>query len=193
MVVMDPRLSNSAGMADLWIPTWPGTEAALYLYLANRVLNEKDINGDDLVDHEFVKNWINWDRLMANRDYLKFMVEKGYISKMPEDESYESFIELMQELYKPYTKEWVVKECKLEGYEYKLDQLFEMFIDAGPRIATYLWRAGTIGHRGGWMNTRGIPAPGASRCDARRHRRRKLAPLVRNLRGRQGRQSDRRG
>ncbi len=33
---MDPRLSNSAGLADLWVPAWPGTEAALYLYLANR-------------------------------------------------------------------------------------------------------------------------------------------------------------
>ncbi|MCB4748162.1 MAG: molybdopterin-dependent oxidoreductase, partial [Sulfurovum sp.] len=43
MIVLDPRLSNSAGIADLWIPIWPGTEAALYLYLANRVLNEKDI------------------------------------------------------------------------------------------------------------------------------------------------------
>ncbi len=43
VVVMDPRLSNSAGLADLWVPAWPGTEAALYLYLANRILNEKDI------------------------------------------------------------------------------------------------------------------------------------------------------
>lgn len=163
MVVLDPRLSNSAGMADLWIPVWPGTETALYLYLANRVLHEKDINGDDLVDHEFVKNWINWDRLMANRDYLKFMVEKGYISKMPKDESYESFIELMKELYAPYTKEYVVKECKMEGYEYKLDELFKMFIDAGPRIATYIWRAGPIAHRGGWMITRSAFLPLALR------------------------------
>ncbi len=154
MVVLDPRLSNSAGMADLWLPVWPGTETALYLHLASRVLNEKDKNGDDLVDHRFVKDWINWDRLMANRAYLKFMVTKGYISKMPEDESYESFIEVMRELYAPYTKEFVVKECKLEGMEYKLDQLFELFIDAGPRVATYLWRAGPIAHRGGWMNTR---------------------------------------
>jgi len=33
MVVLDPRLSNSAGIADLWLPVWPGTETALYLYL----------------------------------------------------------------------------------------------------------------------------------------------------------------
>jgi len=154
MVVLDPRLSNSAGIADLWIPVWPGTETALYLHLANRILNEKDKNGEDLVDHEFMRKWINWERLMANRDYLKFMVVKGYISKMPKDESYESFIELMKELYAPYTQEFVVKECKLEGQEYKLDKLFEMFIEAGNKITTYLWRAGPIGHRGGWMITR---------------------------------------
>jgi anaerobic selenocysteine-containing dehydrogenase len=154
MVVLDPRLSNSAGMSDLWLPVWPGTETVLYLYLANRVLHEKSIDGDDLVDHRFVKNWVNWDRLMANKKYLQYMVDQGYVSKVPEDESYESFIELMKEMYAPYTRELVVKECRIEGYEYKLDELFKMFIDAGPRVATYLWRAGPIAHRGGWMITR---------------------------------------
>ena len=154
MVVIDPRMSNSAGMADLWIPTWPGTEAALYLYLANRILNEKKKDGTDIVDHKYVKEWLNWDRLMANKDYLKKMVGYGYISKMPKDDSYESFIELAKELYSPYTKEFVVKECRLEGMEYKLDELWELFVPAGAKIASYLWRAGAIGHRGGWMNTR---------------------------------------
>jgi len=154
MVVIDPRMSNSAGMADLWIPCWPGTEAALYLHLANRILHEKDIDGNDLVNHDFVKNWINWDRLMANKDYLEKMVGYGYISKLPKGESYEDFLELARELYAPYTKEMVVRECKLEGMEYKLDELWELFVPAGAKIATYLWRAGPIGHRGGWMNTR---------------------------------------
>ena len=154
MIVLDPRMSNSAGMADLWIPTWPGTEAALYLYLVNRIVHEKDKDGSDLINHEFVKKWVNWDRLMKNRNYLKKMVEYGYIKSMPKGDSYEDFIELLKELYAPYTKEFVVKECRLEGMEYKLDQLWEMFIPAGDQIATYLWRSGPIGHRGGWMNTR---------------------------------------
>jgi anaerobic selenocysteine-containing dehydrogenase len=154
MVVLDPRLSNSAGIADLWMPVWPGTETALYLYLANRVLHEKDLNGEDLVDHGFVKNWINWDRLMADKVQLQRMIGYGYISKMPEDESYESFIEIMKEIYAPYTKEFVTKECKIEGYEDKLDELFEMYINAGPKIATYIWRSGPIAHRGGWMIAR---------------------------------------
>ena len=154
MVVLDPRLSNSAGLADLWIPIWPGTEAALYLYLANRILNEKGKNGEDLVDHEFVRDWVNWDRLMKDKEYLSFIKEKGYISKLPKDESYESFIEMLKEMYSPYSREFVVKECKLEGMEYKLDKLFEMLIDAGNRVTTYIWRSGSIANRGGWMNTR---------------------------------------
>ena len=154
MVVLDPRLSNSAGMADLWLPIWPGTEAALYLYLANRLLNEKSKSGESLVDHDFVKKWVNWKVLMRDKEYLNFIKEKGYVKNLPKDESYESFISLLKEMYAPYTKEFVVKECKIEGQEHKLDQLFEMVVDAKDRIATYLWRAGTIGHRGGWMNAR---------------------------------------
>ncbi|QSZ42426.1 molybdopterin-dependent oxidoreductase [Sulfurimonas aquatica] len=155
MVVLDPRMSNSAGMADLWIPAWPGTETALYLYLANRVLNEKAKNGEDLVAHDFVKEWVNWDRLMANREYIeKHMVGNGYIAEMPKGDTYEDFIKMIQELYAPFTKEYVVKECKLEGMEDKLDQLWEMYIGAGDKIATYLWRSGPIAHRGGWMITR---------------------------------------
>ena len=152
LVVMDPRLSNSAGMADLWVPCWPGTEAALYLYLANRILNEKDMNGNDLVNHNFVKNWVNWDRLMKNREYLALLVEKGYIKSVPEGNTYEDFIKMISEMYSPYTLDFVVKECRIEART--VEKLYDMFIDAGDRVVTYIWRAGTIAHRGGWMNGR---------------------------------------
>jgi len=152
LVVMDPRMSNSAGMADLWVPCWPGTEAALYLYLANRILNEKGINGEDLVNHAWVKNWMNWDQMMANKEYLALLVDRGYIKEVPQGDSYEDFIKLLQDMYSAYTLDFVVKECRIEARI--VEKLYDMFIDAGPRVATYLWRAGTIGHRGGWMNTR---------------------------------------
>ncbi|MCH8272475.1 MAG: molybdopterin-dependent oxidoreductase, partial [Candidatus Marinimicrobia bacterium] len=31
LIVMDPRLSNTASMADVWMPTYPGSEAAVLL------------------------------------------------------------------------------------------------------------------------------------------------------------------
>jgi anaerobic selenocysteine-containing dehydrogenase len=157
LVVMDPRLSNSAGMADLWVPCYPGTETALYLYLANRILNEKDINGKDLVNHNFVKNWVNWDRLMKNKEQLALMVEKGYIKSVPQGESYEDFIKMIQEMYSVYTLDFVVKECRVEART--IEKLYDMFIDAGARVATYIWRAGPIAHRGGWMIARSAFLP----------------------------------
>ncbi|MBD3792873.1 MAG: molybdopterin-dependent oxidoreductase [Campylobacterales bacterium] len=157
LVVMDPRLSNSAGMADLWVPCWPGTEAALYLYLANRILNEKGIDGKDLINHNFVKQWVNWDRLMKNKEQLALMVQKGYIKSVPQGESYEDFITMIQEMYSVYTLDFVTKECRIEARI--VEELFDMFIDAGTRVATYVWRAGPIGHRGGWMNARSAFLP----------------------------------
>jgi anaerobic selenocysteine-containing dehydrogenase len=154
MVVIDPRMSNSAGMADIWLSPWPGTEAALYLYLSSRILTGKKKNGESTTDHEFMKDWVNWDRLMADDAYLEKMVGYGYMKKIPKERDYESFVEMITEIYAPYTKEFVIKECKLEGQEDKLEELYELIVDAGSRISTYLWRAGTIGHRGSWMNTR---------------------------------------
>ncbi len=41
MAVMDPRLSNTASMADDWLPTRPGTETAVLLAMARIILEEK--------------------------------------------------------------------------------------------------------------------------------------------------------
>jgi anaerobic selenocysteine-containing dehydrogenase len=146
LVVMDPRLSNSAGIADLWIAAWPGTEASIYLYLVNRILQ------DDKVDHAFVKSWVNWDRFMDNSDYLKYILEKGYISKLPADNSYESFIEVLKELYSPYTLDYVSEETRVPAH--KLEELYKIFIWAGDAVSTYFWRAAAAGNRGGWMSGR---------------------------------------
>ncbi len=41
LVVMDPRMSNSAGMADLWIACWPGTEQHFISTLRTESLMKK--------------------------------------------------------------------------------------------------------------------------------------------------------
>lgn len=143
MVVMDPRLSNSAGIADLWIAAWPGTEAVVYLYLANRILSE------GMVNKKFVKKWFNWETLMKDEAYLNYMVAQKYVSKLPSGRDFDSYLELMKEMYAPYTLEYAVKETHVPAY--KLEQLYEMFIWAGESISTYIWRAAAAGNRGAWM------------------------------------------
>ncbi|MCO4763695.1 MAG: molybdopterin-dependent oxidoreductase, partial [Myxococcales bacterium] len=41
LVVLDPRLSNSAGIADLWIPCWPGSESAIQLAISGQLIRDK--------------------------------------------------------------------------------------------------------------------------------------------------------
>jgi anaerobic selenocysteine-containing dehydrogenase len=146
LVVMDPRMSNSAGMADLWIAAWPGTEPALYLYLTNRILQENK------VDKKFVKKWLNWEVFLDNKNYLQYMVDKEYISKMPEGDDFDTFLEVLKELYSPYTLEYTAKETHVPAY--KLEKLYDMFIWAGDAISSYFWRATAAGNRGGWMSGR---------------------------------------
>ncbi|MEA2111327.1 MAG: molybdopterin-dependent oxidoreductase [Campylobacterota bacterium] len=146
LVVMDPRMSNSAGMADLWIATWPGTEPVLYLYLVNRILQE------DKVDKAFVKKWLNWEVFLDNHNYLQYMVDKGYISKLPNNSNFEAFLDILKEIYAPYTLEYTVKETHVPAY--KLEELYDMFIWAGDAISSYFWRATAAGNRGGWMSGR---------------------------------------
>ena len=80
VAVMDPRLSNTASMANYWLPTWPGSEAAVLLAMAKVILDE------DRYDREFVRKWVNWDAyLRAKRPDLPVTVE--------------AFVERLRELY----------------------------------------------------------------------------------------------
>ena len=63
LAVMDTRLSNTASMADYWMPTYPGSEAAALLAMAKIILEEK------LYNEKFLRDWVNWrESLEALRD-----------------------------------------------------------------------------------------------------------------------------
>ena len=51
LIVIDPRKTEIAAMADLWLQVRPGTDGALALSMINVLIEEK------LYDYEFVKNW----------------------------------------------------------------------------------------------------------------------------------------
>ncbi len=144
LVVFDPRLSNSAGMADLWIPVWPGTEGAIFLAMINKLLQE------DKYNRKFVERWFNWKTFIKDKEYLNYLLKEGRISKIPEGETFDDFISVLKDLYKDYTLEWASKETKVPLD--RLHKLYEMIVWAGDRITSYFWRAQAAGNRGGWMN-----------------------------------------
>jgi anaerobic selenocysteine-containing dehydrogenase len=51
VIVIDPRRTETAGLADTWLPIKPGTDGALALGMLHVIAQER------LYDHEFVNNW----------------------------------------------------------------------------------------------------------------------------------------
>ena len=51
LIVVDPRRTETAAFADIWLPVRPGTDTALLLSMANVIIEE------ELYDRDFVDNW----------------------------------------------------------------------------------------------------------------------------------------
>src|SRR5262245_38560521 len=90
MAVVDPRLSNTASMATFWLPTVPGTEAALLLAFAHVILKER------LYDRAFIERWVNW------RAYLEARKGTGTL---------DDFLALLTTLYSELTPDFAQQEC----------------------------------------------------------------------------------
>ena len=73
LVVLDPRMSNTASHADLWIAPWPGSEAAILLAVASHLLRTRQI------DEAYLRRWVNWETYLerlhpdAFRDFGSFL------------------------------------------------------------------------------------------------------------------------
>ncbi len=133
LAVMDPRLSNTASMADYWMPTYPGTEAALMLAFAKIILEE------ELYDRKFMETWVNW------REFLR-------AKRTDLDVTFENYIKAMIEAYAEYTPEFAESESGVKK---------EMVVDiarrigrAGSRFAAHNWRSASSGNLGGWAVSR---------------------------------------
>jgi len=61
LIVVDPRLTQSASRADIYVPIRPGSDIALALGLINIIIAEK------LYDAEFVERWTSGFELLAER------------------------------------------------------------------------------------------------------------------------------
>ena len=135
IAVMDPRMSNTASTADYWLPTWPGSEAAVLLAMAKLMLDE------NIFDREFVRQWTNW------RTYLEY--------KAPDAEpTFDNFVIELKREYERYTPEFAEAESGVPAAMI-VDVAREMAA-AAPAVAAHIWRAAAAGNLHGWLVTRAV-------------------------------------
>jgi anaerobic selenocysteine-containing dehydrogenase len=133
LIVMDPRLSNSAAMADHWLPTRPGSEPTVLLAMAKIILQE------NLHDAEFLRDWTNWEQ------YLENLHPDG-------ERSFEAFIEALRSDYAHYTPEYAEKESGVPAD--RIVAAARAVGEAGSAVAAHNWRAAAAGNLGGWQVSR---------------------------------------
>ncbi|MFQ5651171.1 MAG: molybdopterin-dependent oxidoreductase [bacterium] len=133
LAVLDPRLSNTASMADYWLPSYPGSEAAILLAIARIILQEA------LYNEPFMKTWVNWQTYLQK--------EKPSL-----EVTFENFIAALLEEYKDYTPEFAEQESGVPaGLIVKVAQQIGA---AGTRFASHNWRSAGSGNLGGWAVAR---------------------------------------
>jgi anaerobic selenocysteine-containing dehydrogenase len=135
LAVMDPRLSNTASMADYWLPTQPGSEAAVLLAMAKVLLDE------DLFDHEYVRRWVNW------QEYLR--------AEHPDvPQTFDQFIAVLRAHYAAYTPAFAEAESGVPAAQ--IVEIARLIGRAGSRFASHTWRAASAGNLGGWQVSRAL-------------------------------------
>lgn len=146
VAVIDTRLSNTASKADYWLSPWPGTEASMLLAMANGLIQS------DRINHDFVRQWVNWDEFLDDRNYLNELKERGFLREIPASRTFDDFILVLKAMYADYTPEWAEQESGVSAKV--IQQITDEIAKAGTAFATNIWRNAAAGHLGGWMITR---------------------------------------
>ncbi|MBO0892698.1 MAG: molybdopterin-dependent oxidoreductase [Acidothermales bacterium] len=135
LVVMDPRMSNTASHADVWIAPWPGSEAAILLSVASYLLRTRKI------DEPFLRRWLNWRTYLAERH--------------PDAEpTFEAFLERLEGDYAKYTFEYAAEEAQVPVE--RIAELAEIVGGCDHRLASHIWRSAAAGNLGGWQVARAL-------------------------------------
>ena len=133
IAVIDTRLSNTASMADYWLSSWPGTEAAVLLAMANVILHEK------LYDAEYMRRWVNWEEFLR-------------AEHPDEPETFENFIENLKKQYSEFTPEFAEEESGIAAA--KIVEVAREVGRAGSAFSSHVWRNAAAGNLGGWQVAR---------------------------------------
>jgi anaerobic selenocysteine-containing dehydrogenase len=150
IITMDPRLSNTASKSDVWLPSWPGSEATILLAMANYLLQTGSW------DREFVRRWVNWkETLEAAPGFVTDAAARAIADEALAAEggpSFEHFERFLAALYKEFTFERAARESQVD--EERIREAAQIVAGAGSRVAAHTWRAATMGNRGGWQVAR---------------------------------------
>ncbi|HET8647806.1 MAG TPA: molybdopterin dinucleotide binding domain-containing protein, partial [Vicinamibacteria bacterium] len=132
---MDPRLSNTASQADHWLPTYPGSEAAVLLAMANVILDE------GLADLRYLEQWTNWREYLADR----------HPDAPP---TFAAFRERLREHYRAFTPEFAQAESGVPRED--IVQAARLVGAARGTFASHVWRGTASGNLGGWQVARAL-------------------------------------
>lgn len=153
LIVFDPRLSNTAARADIWLPTWPGTEPTVLLAIANYLIQ------NDLYNKEYVRQWFNWEETL---EHAHTWAEKDGVKKVADDAKarfekdgkwrFEDFDKFLKTLYAEFTIEAAAEESRVPAE--RIVQAAEAIARAGTHVASHTWRSATMGNEGGWQVAR---------------------------------------
>ena len=148
IITLDPRLSNTASMSDVWLPTWPGSEQVFLLAVANHLIQTGAYN------REFVRRWVNWeesldavanDQLAINDAQLKAEIVNG-------SRTFDLFERVLKDTYAEFTFERAAEECQVPID--RIEESAKYIANCGTKLAAHTWRSASIGNLGGWQVSR---------------------------------------
>ncbi|MBN9109756.1 MAG: molybdopterin-dependent oxidoreductase [Pseudonocardia sp.] len=135
LVVLDPRMSNTAGHADVWLAPWPGSEAAILLAVASHLLRSRRI------DEPYLRRWFNWPTYLRERH--------------PDVEpTFDAFLDRLEADYAGYTVDFAAEEAQVPAG--RIEEIAELVAGCDHRLAAHVWRSAAAGNLGGWQVARAL-------------------------------------
>ena len=151
LITLDPRLSNTASMSDVWLPTWPGSEQTLLLSIANHLIQ------NDFYDKAFVEKWVNWQEALEAISSGQLVVNSEQLVKeiqstKADERSFELFDQFLKATYAEFTFERAAEESQVP-----IERIIETagyVANCDGKLASHTWRSASIGNLGGWQVAR---------------------------------------
>ncbi|MEW6406155.1 MAG: molybdopterin dinucleotide binding domain-containing protein, partial [Chloroflexota bacterium] len=155
LITFDPRLSNTASMSDVWLPTYPGSENTILLSIANHLIQ------NNLYNKDFMQKWVNWKetlqavadgKLSVNSDQLAAEIRSACSSSNLQPSTFDLFDRLLKDLYAEYTFERAAKESEVPIE--RIQETARLVANCEGKLATHVWRSASVGNLGGWQVAR---------------------------------------